>query len=297
MKRRDSLSPTAPRGFTLVEMVVAITLCAIVMVFLTMFLTAPIETYFAQARRGQLSDDAARISRRIDADVRDALPTSVRQASNGTYRVLDMIAIERTLAGGIARYRTTTLTINGPDTDGQLTILGTYLPAGSPLTALPDPRRLIVGQVASSPYSGTRFMTAPMQISLQSGAPGEETLTYSGVSNFQRASLSNRIFITARVPTVAFLCDLTQQTLTRYEGFPIEGIASHDTAAELQARSTASELIAQGINACTFRPVAPRVANGPPQSIIRGLVSYQITVMQDGELMRVFEQTPLEIGP
>lgn len=291
-----------PRGFTLLEMVVAITVASILIVFLTMFLSAPVNAYFAQGRRMDFVDTVERVSRHVRNDVADALPMSVRQAATGNFRVVDMILVQRTRAGDIARYRAAppagpqALTLGANDADG-FSILGAYFPPGTPTTALPGQRRLVVARVGGNPYTNARVMSAPLTVSLASLAQDEELLTTSVPTNFLNGSRSNRVFITAQVPTVAYLCDLGTRTLTRYTGFPIEAIALHDTAVELNARSTGSDVIAENVTACTFRPVAPREVAGPPITVIRGLLSYQVELRNNGEITPVFGQVPLELGP
>jgi MSHA biogenesis protein MshO len=282
----------------MLELVVAITVASVVIVFLTMFLSAPVNAYFAQGRRADFVDTAERTSRLIRRDIEGALPDSVRQAATGNFRVFDMIAIERTRAGDIARYRVGPpadaqhLSINSADANG-FAILGAYFPPGTPTTALPGQRRLIVGRSTSDPYTGVRFMTGPLTVSLASLGQDEELLTTSAAVNFQNASRSNRVFITAQVPTVAYMCDLGTRTLTRYTGFPIEAIALHNTTALLSGKSATSEVIADNVTACTFRPVAPRDG----AVVIRGILSYQITLTLDGETTLVFDQVPTELGP
>ncbi|MGH7690805.1 MAG: prepilin-type N-terminal cleavage/methylation domain-containing protein, partial [Gemmatimonadaceae bacterium] len=84
-------------GFTLVELVVVIVLTAIVASFMALFLNAPIQSYFAQTRRSDLVDSANRITRAVGADVRTALPNSLRVNPAGT-------ALELLSTAGVARY-------------------------------------------------------------------------------------------------------------------------------------------------------------------------------------------------
>jgi MSHA biogenesis protein MshO len=277
------------RGFTMVEMVVAITIGGIVIGFMAMFLTAPVTSYFAQTRRAQLVDGAESLSRHLTRDIKTALPTSVRQGVNGAnFRVIQMITLERTVDGveSSVRYDPATLT-TGPGGDASINILGQYI---SDATAFDDfpAARVAIGAFNSNPY-GAGVLSAIGNVRVASTLPDSATVTFQA-SVFTSQSPSNRLFMTSG--TVAYLCDIPARTLTRYDGFPIvANIALHDTTAELNAASTASSVIARDVRACTF------VITPPTAAIPRGQVSIRVTLNSNGELLHVFEQVPMELGP
>jgi len=66
------------RGFTLVEMIVVITITAILGGIVAVFLKTPVQGYVDSARRAEMSDIADTALRRITRDLRTALPDSVR---------------------------------------------------------------------------------------------------------------------------------------------------------------------------------------------------------------------------
>src|SRR5262245_14624202 len=90
------------RGFTLVELVVAMTLSIVVVAFMTMFISTPVTAYHQQAQRADLVDSADSVLRFMARDVRAALPNSVRLRTNGTIVAIEMM---NTIDGG--RYRST----------------------------------------------------------------------------------------------------------------------------------------------------------------------------------------------
>lgn len=73
------------RGFTLVEMVVAMVVIGIVAGMLAVFVGVPVRSYMDTAARVELADIADTATRRIARDVRLALPNSVRVSSDGAY--------------------------------------------------------------------------------------------------------------------------------------------------------------------------------------------------------------------
>lgn len=65
-------------GFTLVEVIMVLTITAILAAGVAVFLRKPVEGYFDLARRTELSDIADTVVRRISRDLHLALPNSVR---------------------------------------------------------------------------------------------------------------------------------------------------------------------------------------------------------------------------
>ena len=86
-------------GFTLVELVVAIAISSIVIVFATMFMAAPVDAYDAQNRRNAMMADASAAWPRMHIDLLQSLPNSLRARRNGNFVVLEMLSV-----AGYARY-------------------------------------------------------------------------------------------------------------------------------------------------------------------------------------------------
>lgn len=78
------------RGFTLIELVVAISISAIVVGFMAMFLVTPVESYLAQTRRAELVVAADMTTNNMLTDLRLAPVGSVRYVRNGSAEVLEI---------------------------------------------------------------------------------------------------------------------------------------------------------------------------------------------------------------
>lgn len=87
-------------GFTLVEMIMVITITGIIGGIVAMFLRAPIQQYMDVARRAELTDIADTALRRLARDIRTAVPNSVRIAGCGAVPCVEFLP---TRDGG--RYR------------------------------------------------------------------------------------------------------------------------------------------------------------------------------------------------
>ena len=87
-------------GFTLIELVVTLVISTIVVAFVSLFISGPVQGFADQARRVRLVDAADAALERIGRDVRRSLPNSVRTTSSGGVVALEMLS---TVDG--ARYR------------------------------------------------------------------------------------------------------------------------------------------------------------------------------------------------
>lgn len=101
------------RGFTLVEMVVAMVVIGIVAGMLAVFIGLPVRSYMDTAARVELADIADTATRRIARDVRLALPNSVRVGGNGAYLELLLtktggryLSIDDNVAGNVLAFDT-----------------------------------------------------------------------------------------------------------------------------------------------------------------------------------------------
>ena len=102
----------ATRGFTLVEMVLVIVIASVLAAMISSFVTLPIRGAVDVARRAELTDLADNALRRMERDIRRALPNSVRVMTVGASTFIDLIAQN---SGACASWRLDSLTPIGPD--------------------------------------------------------------------------------------------------------------------------------------------------------------------------------------
>jgi MSHA biogenesis protein MshO len=227
------------RGFTLLELVVAITISAVVILFVAMFVAAPVDAYEAHARRNVLVADAATAWPRIEADLRESLPNSVRERRNGAFVALEFLRVE-----GWARYQ--------PPLDASFTTAG----------ALPlrtnSPHQLSVNNLAvATAYAAGPTVTVSGVLNITAIPMANETsVSVSPVPTLAGGSPGRRIYLVSG--PVTYLCDEGQGTLRRYSGYtPAASQTARDTAAELTAAGAGDELVARGLSTCHFAVSTP----------------------------------------
>jgi MSHA biogenesis protein MshO len=261
-------------------MVVAIVIGSLVMVFVSMFIIAPVDAYAAHNQRAVLVSNASTAWPRMEEDIRRALPNSVRWRRNGNIVVLEML---NTI--GFARYSDPPNTASFVVAGTANGVFGPYV-AGDTLNGV----RLSVNNAGQEAYTQTQSMT-PILNNVRlvaNGTVGEAQVQLPvAQAGLNTNSLGNRVYL-VDVP-ITYLCHQTQGTLTRYVGYPIAASqVSRDTPAEL-AGSTSSEVVARGLTACRFDTTTPP---GRPQN-----VAVQITSTRGMESVVMLHTVTVENPP
>ncbi len=289
----SSTKPRA-RGFTLVELVVVITIAGIVGTMATYFIVNVMQGYDDQTRRAALVDAAESALRRMQRDVRRALPNSIRLVNegNGNGRVLELL---QTLDGG--RYRAAPpggaaelLNFAGADTDFDM--LGNLL-CTTPCAGYTNHMLVIynLGQAGADAYTGTNVIaTGTIAVGLGTAADGvSDHITIAPGFQFAFESPNQRFFI---VDTpVTYLCDTAARTLTRYDGYNLTA-AQIDTDVNLLAAGATSALVANNITACT-------IDYQTGTSLRAGLVTLALTVsdVATNERIRLLHEVHVDNVP
>ena len=291
----SALSRKSSAGFTLVELVVVIVIAGIVAAFIVLFLDAPVQSYFAQTRRSDLVDSADRITAAVTADVRTALPNSLRIRVIGTRKALELLATE-----GVARYygqgdhdgaAGEELTIGSPvQTFATLDSFGTqtlpyaaaYLSIGNPGTAAYDAYNPATGVMTRARIRitvGPNPSTSPPPPDV----PAENLLTLSARTTSQAPiappPVHNAYLVSG---PVSYVCDSRAGTLTRYSGYAV-------SAAQRVPPGGASALIAHDVTQCTIS-----IVSAPASYAYGELAILTVTLASGGETLQVFLEAPAE---
>lgn len=287
------------KGFTLVELVVVISVASIVAALATNFITRPVEAYRDLRSRAALVDAAESALRRVSRDVHAALPNSLRVSPDG--RSLELL---HTADG--ARYRRGPGTNpSGPDHsaasdwldflgDAQFNVLGRFANLAFAYgTPLPAATRLAVYNTSPAVYAEAAAGSDPGVIT-----PAGTTITLTDDTDEDQVALSAPFRFRFTSPRqrlhvvdtpVSHLCALGAGTLTRYSGYPIASVQPTDPGASPLDVATAG-LLADRIASCRF-------AYDPGTPTRAGLLTAELVLADGDERVRLLQQVHVDNLP
>ena len=259
-------------GFTLVEMIIVISITAIVGSMVAVFLRAPLESYVAQDRRARLADAADTALRRMGRDIRLALPNSVRVTTDAAGVVyLEFLA---TRSGGRYRVAGGGDILDFTTADNSFDVLG-------PAIAIQAGDRIAVYNLGIDGADAWESET----LTNYTGAAGN-TLAIASMQ-FPLASPGHRFQVVEGPVTYACAPDPANPglgTLTRYWGYGIDPNQPTPPAPALNA------LLATGVSACSFDYQPGVTERG-------GLVSITLALSQSGETVNLYATTQVSNQP
>ena len=290
--RRRLAAPSRAFGFTLVELVVAMSASVVVVAFVALFMSRPVAGFADQSRRAKLVDAADTALRRMSRDVRRALPNSIRTTTNGT-----VVALE--LLGSIdgARYRaqppgSADQVLDFTLADAAFNTIGPFTQVAKPFSStsaylsiynvgVPGADAYELGNVITPP--GTRIDIAADTVA------GEDRVTLVPGYRFAFESPTQRLFLVEG--PISYLCDTGARTLRRYSGYAIApNQTSRDSAAELMGAGATATLMADRVAACTLT-YAPGTAERS------GLVTMELRIAEQNETVTLLAQAHVDNVP
>jgi MSHA biogenesis protein MshO len=284
--------PKRQCGFTLIELVVTMVISAVVVSFVSLFISGPVTGFADQSRRARLVDAADSALQRIGRDVRRALPNSVRTTSASGVVALEILS---TVDGG--RYRaqppgTAAQVLGFAAADGSFNVLGPFTQLAKPFTSTSHYLSIYnVGVTGADAYELANVITpAGTQIGVAvDGATGEDRVTLSPAFRFTYGSPTQRVFLVDG--PVSYLCDTVAGTLMRYQGYALAANqADRDSHGELLAAGATASLMTNQLVGCTFAYTAGTAERA-------GLVSLQFAVSAQGETVSLLSQVHVDNVP
>jgi len=268
-----SRKPKSAAGFTLIELVVVITIAGIIAVVGSDLISQPVRGYLDLARRTRLVDQAEMALRRMQRDIRHALPNSVRISGGGKY-----LELLHTSAGG--RYRRFMDGASGDildfsTADSSFDVLGD-------LTTVPTSgTRLVVYNVTSSGPTANAYSTTPAADNMAVVGSGSSTnkINLNPAFQFTHKSDYQRFFVVDR--PVTYACE--GALLNRYAGYGI---------AETQPTPPGGTpaLVTRAVDNCEFR-------YDPGASQRAGLVTLELSLTEAGETITLLHQVHVVNAP
>ena len=257
------------RGFTLVELIVVIVVSGIVATMLSSFITQPIEGYENLAGRATLVDVADTALRRIQRDVRRALPNSVRITGGGS--VLELL---HTVDGGRYRLGLPGDVLDFSSADSGFDVLGAL---GNFSAIDLSTAQLVVYNLAPSGTSSNAYF-GDNRHGLSAAGSSASHLQLASAYLFPLTSPKRRFYV---VDTpVTFYCDLASGEIRRYDGYAISAVQPAPPAGS-------GALLANRVSACAF-------SYQPGTASRSGLVRLSLELTEAGETIRLMHQVHVD---
>lgn len=264
-----------PRGFTLVEMIVVITLTGIIAAVVAVFIKRPVEGYFDLARRAELTDIADTALRRIARDLRLALPNSIRTTDGD-----QTVELLLTRSGG--RYRA------APQADGTGDVLDfaaadTSFDILGPAITFAAGDRIAIYNLGPNVPGANAY--AGDNIAAYAGAAGAATTVAISAFQFPLESPAGRFQVVEGPVSYACVGD----TLWRYWGYAIQP-AQPGAAALPGLGGVQSARLATRLSHCAIRYVEGVTERS-------GLVEMRLTLSDAGETVTLVHEVHVSNVP
>ena len=279
------------KGFTLIELIIVITLTGIVAVFISTITGNQMAAYVDVSARANLVNLAESSLRRMGRDLHNAVPNSVRVSAN---------AIEFVPIISAGRYRSAPSALASSDhldfstSDASFQVMGN-------LTQPALGSRLVIYNFSwvdgSGPVAGVNLfgsasagVLSPAGSHVISPVGNEISITDNGVNDlvtldsaFQFAfnSPSKRFYVVNGA--ASFICDASAGEIRRYAGYGIQSTQPTNGAAAPLSGASSSALLVDHVEACTL-------SYSPGTSQRKGIVTIILTLLDNGERVRLVHQ-------
>ncbi|MGQ0546252.1 MAG: prepilin-type N-terminal cleavage/methylation domain-containing protein [Betaproteobacteria bacterium] len=268
--------PLKQCGVTLIELVIVITITAIIAGAVAVFIARPVEGYIDAARRAELTDIADTALRRMTRDLRTALPNSIRIVESPPGSGVLYLEFLQTSGGG--RYRAQADAGGGGDSldfaaaDASFDVIGA-LPAFAGGESIVVYNLAASGAVANAYAGDNRAAYA---------SSAGSTITLAAATQFPFPSPGKRFQVVPHAVTYA--CNPINGELRRYWDYGI--LAAQPTP----PATPNNALLASGVTACGFS-----YASGA--GLRNGVVTLSLRIERAAEPIQLFQQVHVSNVP
>ncbi|RLU01866.1 type II secretion system protein J [Ketobacter sp.] len=236
-------------GFTLVELIIVITLVGVVAVMASTIISQQMQGYVDTARRAELVGKADAALSRMARDLRNAVPHSIRVSGS---------AIEWVPISGFGRYRK--FPTGGAGDVLDFSVADESFDVFGSVPAVAAGNRMVIANSAAAASGYNLYQAASDGSSLPLGS---HVITATGVTlsaaagvislstpfQFSQDSIASRFYIVDGAGS--YVCNLSDGTLRRYQSYPLQSSQPTNTALAPLA-SAATALLVDAVSNCVF---------------------------------------------
>ena len=290
-RQRICISNRSQQGFTLMELIIVITLTGIVASLISTITSHQMAAYIDMSARANLVNLAEASLRRIGRDLHNAVPNSVR-VSGTSLEFVPVAAAGRYRSAPSATAGSNHLDISGLDDSFQ--VLGN-------LTQPASGSRLVIynfgwvdggGPVAGSNLYGSvsSGTLSPAGSHVISPSGNDLTVTDNGVNDlvtldsafqFSFNSPNKRFFVINGA--ASYVCDTGSGQINRYAGYSIQSSQPTNGAVAPLSGAASSALLVDHVESCSF-------SYAPGTTERKGIVTIMLTLIDNGERVRLINQ-------
>lgn len=231
-------------GFTLIELIVVITILAILAATANKFIANPTQSYFDLETRANLTDHADTALRQMSRQIRNALPNSVR-TSSGTDSFIEFIPIK---AAG--RYRASKGSNSSDDPLDFSLSADTFEVFGNSVTVASGDE-LVIYNIAETGSNAYEVPATNRRSLVTTGSLS--TLSFTG-GTFPLSSPGKRFYIINK--PVTYACDMTTDTnnkkLLMYSNYAIQSSQPTSVTTLDGLSNVRKSILAEHLSSCTF---------------------------------------------
>lgn len=278
-------------GFTLIELIMVITLTGIVSVFISTITANQMQTYIDVSVRTNLVNLAESSFRHISRDVHNAVPNSVR-VSGTALEFVPIVSAGRYRSQPSELSNSNHLDFSTADTAFQ--VLGNFQqpPSGSQLVIYNfgwiDGSGPVAGaNLYASPSTGVlspagSHVISPLGNNITVSDNGlNDLISFDSGVQFSFASPDKRFYVLNGAAT--YLCNSSTGEIKRYSGYAIQSSQPVNASSAPLSSAASSALLVDHVESCTFN-----YSLNATQRF--GIVTIELTLFDKGERIRLIHQ-------